>query len=152
MSIYSLTHLTGRRRSDQRRIVVARFEVRRAPFLASIGGAIASLPLVVLTAMVAGPWGMLWVPVGAIAGNVLFASRQRGSMQLRHFEAIRNSMRAAGRLGGRRGANPLKGTFLISGQPFREPTFVLSQPTLAWNGGKGRDLFELHESRRRRPR
>lgn len=152
MSIYSLTHLTGRRRNDQRRIVVARFEVRRAPFFASLAGMGAAVPLAAISAPLIGVWAIAWLPVGALAFNLLFTARQRGSMQLRHFDAIKNSMRAQGRIGSGRGANPLKGVFLISGQPFREPQFVLSQPVLAWNGSgdRERDLFALADRRRRR--
>lgn len=143
-TIYSLTDLTGRGRNAERRVVFMRTEIRRAPFIISIATTIVTLPLVAALVPMIGPYVLIVPIVVAGAAVTAFTVRQRRHMQVTHFTAFRNSMRARGRWIGSQ-TRDLKGVFLISGQRFVEPQFVLSTQPLVWTGkeGSGIDVFQI---------
>lgn len=138
MTIYSLTHLTGRARSAERRVVVMRFEIRRVSWFAFLGGFAAGIPLGAV-AMTIWPLALLLPPlVLGFASVIVFATRQRRHMQVRHFDAIRHSLRAQGRIGN--DTRHLRGVVLVAGEPLRPATIIRSEPMLAHNGREAGDM------------
>ena len=85
-AMYSLTHLTGRRKNDGRSIVVATVEMNRFTFLVGGVSAALSLPVAVIVGILLVPFGAsvgaIVVPFfGICAGLILMDQRTKGGLQ-----------------------------------------------------------------------
>ena len=113
--VYSLTHLTGRRRNDVRRTVVLTVEVNRHTFLVVLLSLAASVLPTLLAVVLFGIWGVLVPPLTVCAGILLWDTRQRRGMRLQNWQAIVNRRRSQ------------SGTLFVSGRPVPKPTLVMHQ-------------------------
>lgn len=113
--VYDLTSLTGRRRNDNRRMVVLTVEVKRHTFLVAGLSFTASVPLAGLVGVFAGPWALVVPALAVIAGLWLWDSRQRRGLQLLNYQAIVDSRKAS------------NGQLYAAGQPIPEPQLILHQ-------------------------
>ncbi|KAB1661632.1 hypothetical protein F8O07_06925 [Pseudoclavibacter sp. CFCC 13796] len=99
MSMYTLTELTGRRRNQDRTIVIATVEASKrtwvAGILGAIGGGIVAMPLVLLTA--GGP--ILGAAAGAAAAIFLFTKRSSTGLKQEYYKQFRDRAKAKKRLG-----------------------------------------------------
>lgn len=144
--VYSLTELTGRRRNENRRMVVMTVEIKRRTFLVSLLAVLASVPVAGIIAIFAGVWAIV---VPAIAVGValwLWDSRQRKGLKLLNYQRILDQRRAR------------NGVLYAAGQVIPKATVVMHQRQFidALNVGRDTDLAvgasNLSDSRpRRRP-
>jgi len=113
--VYDLTGLTGRRRNENRRMVVATFEVKRHTFLVSAASFAVSLPVAGLAGLLVGIWALFVPVIAIIAGLWLWDSRQRRGLELLNGQAIVDSRRAR------------NGELYAAGQPIPKPQLVMHQ-------------------------
>lgn len=99
MSMYTLTELTGRRRNQDRTIVIATVEASKRTWVAGILGAVAggiiTMPLVLLTA--GAP--ILGGAAGAVAAIFLFTKRSSTGLKQEYYKQFRDRAKAKRRLG-----------------------------------------------------
>jgi membrane glycosyltransferase len=113
--VYSLTHLTGARRNEDRRTVIFAMEVRRYTVFVVSASVIASLVPTALLLVLVGPLA-LFVPAACIvAGIVLWDTRQRNGMKLRTYQAILDKRKAK------------NGVLYASGSPIQTPQLIMHQ-------------------------
>lgn len=113
--VYSLTPLTGRRRNENRRMVVATVEIKRRTFLVAGASLLASAPVTGLLAMLVGVWAII-VPLLFIgAGLWLWDSRQRKGLKLLNYQAILDTRRAR------------NGVLYAAGRVVPDPVIVMHQ-------------------------
>ncbi|AUG29564.1 MULTISPECIES: hypothetical protein [Microbacterium] len=113
--VYSLTDLTGRNRNENRRMVVATFEVKRRTFLISVLSVVASMPITTIVGFLFGVYALA-VPVVFVVGGIwLWDSRQRKGLKLLNYQAI---------VDGRKASN---GVLYAAGQPVPKPQLVMHQ-------------------------
>lgn len=112
MFVYTLTDLTGRRRNNDRRHVIATFEVPHRAAIVGVVSLLASVPVVMLFTLVFGGYALLVLPVLMVAGQVLFNSRMKNGLELHRFQAILNKRQA------------VNGQFLHNGIPMADPMFI----------------------------
>lgn len=113
--VYSLTQLTGRRRDENRRMVVATFEVRRHTFLVSLAGAAISLPITGILSLIFGLYALI-TPVVVIGLCLwLWDVRQTRGLKLRNYQAILDTRRAR------------NGVLYAAGRPVPKPVLVMHQ-------------------------
>lgn len=113
--VYSLTHLTGRRRNEDRRTVVLTFEVRRYTLIVVAAAVVVSVLPTLLLAAVVGPWSLVTPAIVMTAAIFLWDWRQRSGMRLRNYQAILDKRRAA------------NGVLYASGSPVPTPELVMHQ-------------------------
>ena len=113
--VYSLTELTGRKRNENRRMVVMTFEVRRHTFLIICAAFIAAVPVAGILAVLVGVWGIIAVPVVVMAALWLLDSRQTKGLKLMNYQAIVDARRAR------------NGVLYAAGQPVPEAQAVMHQ-------------------------
>ena len=113
--VYSLTDLTGRKRNENRRMVVMTFEVKRRTFLVSAISVAASLPVTGLVGIVLGVWALIIPVIAVIAGLWMWDSRQRKGLKLLNYQAIVDVRKAS------------NGVLYAAGQPVPEPRIIMHQ-------------------------
>lgn len=149
MLAYSLTNLTGARKSSERRAVVLTMEVQRRPFLLSLVGVPVGAAIGAVIMLVLGSATRLFglqvnftvlvfvMPIVASFALIwLFDSRQRNGMRLTQYKALVNKGRAKGR-GGNEASRT--GVVLINGRIPERPSFILHQPISVERTAPGTD-------------
>lgn len=143
MSMYTLTEMTGRRKNDDRTIVVATFKFNRYNFFIAIVSAILSAPIAALVAMLLGPFGWsMWalvVPVLAMVAGTYLTSRVRDGQQRQFTKMLDKQMVSSGK--GRRGVAESSVVY-VAGEPLveahlsemvqsfiRDPDFIAARNT-----------------------
>jgi len=117
-TVYSLTHLTGRHRNAQRRVLVAGFETKRATVVVSSGAIIASAPIAAIVGAFTGPYA-LFVPLVFIAAGLwLFEARQTRGLKLANYQAILDRRRAR------------NGVLYAAGAPIPQGRLILHVPVV----------------------
>ncbi len=113
--VYSLTHLTGARRNEDRRTVVFTFEVRRYTFIVVIMSLLASAFPTLLATLILGPFALAMPALFVGAGIVLWDTRQRSGLKLKNYQAILDRKKAK------------IGVLYASGNPIVTPELVMHQ-------------------------
>lgn len=95
MSMYSLTHLTGRRRNEGRVTVVQGFEFQRKTLVVlGVSSAVGLVPALIL-ALIVSPFFLLLVPAVITVGSYwLFVTRSREGMKLSRYQTITDKKKA----------------------------------------------------------
>ncbi|WP_159604619.1 hypothetical protein [Agromyces humi] len=108
MSLYSLTHLTGRKRNVDRKIIVMTVEANKATFIVTvISVAVSIVPTAILYIFI-GAMAMVIMPtLFGIAGWWLFRYRSQKGLQLPMYKLLLDRGRA----------KQLKGKALVCGVP-----------------------------------
>jgi hypothetical protein len=89
MSLYSLTHLTGRKRNADRKIIIATIETSKAGFLVAVVGALVSIPPTAILTALFGPVLLLLTPAAFIvAALVLFRGRSNRGLKLPMYRML----------------------------------------------------------------
>jgi hypothetical protein len=113
MSMYSLTHLTGRKRNADRTIVIATVETSKQGFIVSVVSILVGVVPTAVITMIFGPVALVIVPpIFVIAGLFLFRSRSQKGLQLPMYRMLLD----------KRAAKTLKGRILVCGVPIRKQT------------------------------
>lgn len=108
MSLYSLTHLTGRKRNADRKIIIATVETSKQGFFVSIIAVIISLVPTAVAVMVFGPPAMVVVPPLFIGiALVLFRMQSQKGLRLPIYRALID----------KGAAKKTKGRILVCGVP-----------------------------------
>ena len=117
MSLYSLTHLTGRKRNADRKIIIATVETSKAGFIVSIVAIGVSVLPTAIAVMIFGPAAMVVIPpIFAVAGLILFRSRSQKGLHLPLYRTLLD----------RGAAKRAKGQILVCGVPI-ETNAVMSK-------------------------
>ena len=120
--VYSLTALTGRRRNENRRTVIATVEVRRGAFIVAVGSLLVGLiPTAVLAPML-GAWSIVIPMLAITAGLWLFDMRQTRGLRLTNYQAIADSKKVR------------NGVLYASGAPITAPPLVMHQKVVLLAG------------------
>ena len=116
MSLYSLTHLTGRQRNADRKIIIATVETSKAGFIVSIVAVGASILPTAIAVAIFGPPALVIVPPLFIAAGLwLFRSRSQKGLRLPMYKTLLD----------KGAAKRIKGQILICGVPIpRRATLV----------------------------
>jgi hypothetical protein len=89
MSLYSLTHLTGRKRNADRKIIIATIETSKEGFVVSVVAVVISLFPTAVAVMIAGPAAMLIIPpIFIAAGLFLVRSRSQKGLHLPMYRSL----------------------------------------------------------------
>lgn len=120
--VYSLTALTGRRRNENRRTVIATVEVRRGAFIIAVGSFLAGLIPTAILAPMLGAWSVI-IPMLAIAAGLwMFDMRQTRGLRLTNYQAIADSKKVR------------NGVLYASGAPITAPPLVMHQKVVLLSG------------------
>lgn len=114
MYAYSLTKLTGKKKNNDRTIIVATVEVNQFTFAVTVAAAVLSLLPTVGIGMLLGPfWSIaLVIPFLFIGAGLLFVDqRSKGGLRLRRYQSIFEA----------RNAKKTAGTIYVCGVPLVEP-------------------------------
>lgn len=110
MSLYSLTHLTGRKRNADRKIIIATVETSKHGFIVSVVAVIASLLPTTIAVSLFGPAAMVIVPpLFIIAALILFRYRSQKGLQLPMYKTLLD----------RNAAKRVRGQILVCGVPMQ---------------------------------
>ncbi|WP_137772035.1 MULTISPECIES: hypothetical protein [unclassified Microbacterium] len=116
--VYDLTHLTGRRKNDERRWVVMTFEVRRrTAVVIGMSLVLSAFPTLLLLPFL-GPFALITPVIAVTVGLALWEGRQRRGMKLRNWQAILDKRNAS------------NGTLFAAGEVMGDPVLVMHQPTV----------------------
>jgi hypothetical protein len=108
VSLYSLTHLTGRQRNADRKIIIATVETSKAGFVVSIVAVGASIIPTAIAVAIFGPPALVIVPPLFIAAGLwLFRSRSQKGLRLPMYKTLLD----------KGAAKRIKGQILICGVP-----------------------------------
>jgi hypothetical protein len=89
MSLYSLTHLTGRKRNADRKIIIATIETSKSGFLVSVVAVVLSIIPTAPAVMIFGPSAMLIVPPICVAAALyLFRSQSQKGLRLPMYRTL----------------------------------------------------------------
>jgi len=116
--VYSLTALTGRRKNENRRMVVATVELRRVVVIVAGLSVLASAPVALVLSPMLGPWALTVPVIGAVIGLWLFDARQGRGLRLKNYQAIVDHRRSR------------NGVLYASGAPIPHPRLVMHQPVV----------------------
>lgn len=117
-SVFSLTHLTGRTRGDERRTVILTVETKQSTAWVLAIATVVSLPVTALFYTVLGAFAFLVPVIFDIVVLTLWEARQQRGMKLRAYQAILDKRRAG------------NDQIYIAGEPLRKPVMVMHQPVL----------------------
>jgi hypothetical protein len=136
MSLYSLTHLTGRKRNADRKIIIATVETSKHGFIVSIVAVIASILPTVIAIAIFGPPAIIVVPVlCVVAALILFKYRSQKGLQLPMYKMLLD----------KGAAKKLHGQILVCGVPIQRhavlSTVVHSSLPVKTTGVSDADLF-----------
>lgn len=111
MSMYSLTHLTGRKRNADRKVIIATVEVNKATFVISIVAVVASILPTVIAMATFGPPAAVLVPALFIgAGYFLFRYRAQKGLQMPMYKLLMDKS----------SVKRMRGQILVCGVPVQE--------------------------------
>ena len=115
MSLYSLTHLTGRKRNVDRKVIIATVETSKAGFLVSIGALALSIPPTAIAVMIFGMGALVVVPPLFIAaGLILVRQQSTKGLHLPMYKSLLD----------KKSAKKTKGQILICGVPIQKHAAV----------------------------
>lgn len=117
-SVFSLTHLTGRTRGDERRTVILTVETKQSTAWVLAIATAASVPVAALFSTVLGVFAIILPIVFDIVVLTLWEARQKRGMKLRAYQAILDKRRSG------------NSQVYIAGEPLRKPFLVMHQPAL----------------------
>ncbi|MFE6966707.1 hypothetical protein ACFVAJ_16485 [Agromyces sp. NPDC057679] len=115
MSLYSLTHLTGRKRNVDRKIIVLTVEANKASFIVTvISVGVSILPTVILYMIIGSPALVIMPTLFAFAGWWLFRYRSKKGLQLPMYRLLLDRGRA----------KQLRGKALVCGVPMSDESAI----------------------------
>ena len=115
MSLYSLTHLTGRKRNADRKIIIATVETSKQGFLVSVVAAVVSIIPTVIAVILFGAASLVIVPpLFIVAALVLFRMQSSKGLHLPMYKTLLDKS----------AAKKVRGQILVCGVPIQRNSVV----------------------------
>ena len=117
MSLYSLTHLTGRKRNADRKVIIATIETSKHGFILSVVAILASFVPTALAVAIFGPAAMIIVPpLFVAAALILFKQQSSKGLHLPIYKTLLD----------KNAAKKVRGKILVCGVPIESHSTLSS--------------------------